>query len=100
MFFPFHVFLCNPFFSIDCGRMQDIELMHMRYALESTILALGTMERTTSDERTNLYHMALCHLKDLSNHLEAIKNIPRKVECGLPLTKLFFLFSTLVFSFG
>lgn len=63
--------------------MQDIELMHMRYALESTIFALGAVERTVSDERTSRQEVALCHLKDLRNHLEAIASIPRKVICGL-----------------
>ncbi|XP_034920616.1 uncharacterized protein [Populus alba] len=60
-------------------RMQDIELMHMRYALESTVLALGVMERCTTDERQSHHQVALCHLKDLRNHLEAITNIPRKI---------------------
>lgn len=63
--------------------MQDIELMHMRYALDSTIFALGAMERTVSDERASRHQVALCHLKDLRNHLEAIASIPRKVKCGL-----------------
>ncbi|XVE53696.1 hypothetical protein DITRI_Ditri03aG0023300 [Diplodiscus trichospermus] len=59
-------------------RMQDIELMHMRYALESTVLALGAMERSmTGDKET--HQVALCHLQDLKNHLAAIKNIPRKI---------------------
>ncbi|KAH9761013.1 zinc finger FYVE domain-containing protein [Citrus sinensis] len=60
-------------------RMQDIELMHMRYALDSTIFALGAMERTVSDERASRHQVALCHLKDLRNHLEAIASIPRKI---------------------
>ncbi|XP_037495181.1 uncharacterized protein LOC105638290 [Jatropha curcas] len=60
-------------------RMQDIELMHMRYALESIILALGIMERSTNDEKESHHQSALCHLKDLKNHLEAITNIPRKI---------------------
>lgn len=72
-----------PFFFCLCvfDRMQDIELMHMRYALESTVLALGVMERCTTDERQSHLQVALCHLKDLRNHLEAITNIPRKVIC-------------------
>ncbi|KAH7574212.1 hypothetical protein JRO89_XS03G0265900 [Xanthoceras sorbifolium] len=60
-------------------RMQDIELMHMRYTLESTVLALGAMERSMSDENASHHQVALCHLKDLRNHLEAITNIPRKI---------------------
>lgn len=63
--------------------MQDIELMHMRYTLESTVLALGAMERTSSGERASHHQVALFHLKDLRNHLEAITNIPRKVICRL-----------------
>ncbi|XP_022729138.1 uncharacterized protein LOC111284627 isoform X2 [Durio zibethinus] len=59
-------------------RMQDIELMHMRYALESTVLALGAMERSMTGEKET-YQVALYHLQDLKNHLAAIKNIPRKI---------------------
>lgn len=51
----------------------------MRYALESTVLALGAMERIISDEKGTLQQVALCHLKDLRNHLDAISNLPRKV---------------------
>eukprot|EP00257_Ricinus_communis_P015242 XP_015573117.1 uncharacterized protein LOC8271234 [Ricinus communis] len=60
-------------------RMQDIELMHMRYALESIVLALGVVGRYMTDERESHQQAALCHLKDLRNHLEAITNIPRKI---------------------
>ncbi|KAK3212905.1 hypothetical protein Dsin_017611 [Dipteronia sinensis] len=60
-------------------RMQDVELMHMRYTLESTVLALGAMERSTSDENASHHQVALCQLKDLRNHMEAITNIPRKI---------------------
>ncbi|XP_052210694.1 uncharacterized protein LOC127813651 [Diospyros lotus] len=60
-------------------RMQDIELMHMRYALEFAVHALGAMERSMSDETGSHQQMALCYLKDLRNHLEAISDIPRKI---------------------
>lgn len=60
--------------------MQDIELMHMRYVLESTVLALGAMERKMTDEKER-HQVALSYLKDLGNHLEAITNVPRKVIC-------------------
>ncbi|XP_030548723.1 uncharacterized protein LOC115753985 isoform X2 [Rhodamnia argentea] len=60
-------------------RMQDIELMHMRYALESTVLALGVMEKTVHKELEDHGQVALHHLKDLRNHLEAIKYVPRKI---------------------
>lgn len=59
-------------------RVQDIELMHMRYALESTVLALGAMRRKITDEKER-HQVALCYLKDLGSHLEAIANIPRKI---------------------
>ncbi|EOY29640.1 Zinc finger FYVE domain-containing protein 26 isoform 2 [Theobroma cacao] len=59
-------------------RMQDIELMHMRYALESTVLALGAMGRSMNGEKET-HQVALCHLQDLKNHLAGIKNIPRKI---------------------
>ena len=50
----------------------------MRYCLESTLHALGTMEKGTDGE-INEYGAALLHLKDLKNHLEAISTVPRKV---------------------
>ncbi|KAK3027037.1 hypothetical protein RJ639_041192 [Escallonia herrerae] len=59
-------------------RLQDVELMHMRYALESVVLALGAMGSSITDERRS-HQMALGYLKDLRNHLEAIKNVPRKI---------------------
>ena len=58
--------------------MKDVELMHMRYAMESAVLALGAMGNSKSNE-VKSHQMALCYLKDLSIHLEAINNIPRKV---------------------
>lgn len=63
----------------DSERMQDVELMHMRYALESTVSALEVMGRSVADVKES-YQVALCYLKDLRNHLEAISIIPRKVE--------------------
>ncbi|KAG5045249.1 hypothetical protein JHK82_014634 [Glycine max] len=60
-------------------RKQDIELMHMRYALESTVLALGAMERSVSGEVETHQDLPLFHLKDLQNHLDAISNLPRKI---------------------
>ncbi|KAI3728271.1 hypothetical protein L6452_16904 [Arctium lappa] len=59
-------------------RMKDVELMHMRYAMESAVLALGAMGNSKNNE-VKSYQMALCYLKDLSIHLEAINNIPRKI---------------------
>lgn len=78
-----YLFILNTFSEFVLDRMQDTELMHMRYALESTVLALVAMERTSSGERASHHQLALCHLKDLRNHLEAITNIPRKVISGL-----------------
>ncbi|CAI9094379.1 OLC1v1030104C1 [Oldenlandia corymbosa var. corymbosa] len=59
-------------------RMQDIELMHMRYALESAVFALGTMENCTNVQATGS-EIALAYLRDLKNHLDAIRNVPRKI---------------------
>ncbi|KAL5144990.1 LINE-1 retrotransposable element ORF2 protein [Glycine soja] len=53
--------------------------MHMRYALESTVLALGAMERSVSGEVETHQDLPLFHLKDLQNHLDAISNLPRKI---------------------
>ncbi|WCJ29790.1 hypothetical protein M5689_011402 [Euphorbia peplus] len=60
-------------------RVQDIELMHMRYALESIVLALGAIGGSLTDEKESHHQAALCHLKDLRNHFEAITNISRKI---------------------
>ncbi|KAJ8763794.1 hypothetical protein K2173_003576 [Erythroxylum novogranatense] len=60
-------------------KLQDIELMRMRYALESIVLAIGVMERCANVEGQSHHRRALCHLKDLSNHLEAITSVPRKI---------------------
>jgi len=51
----------------------------MRYALESSVLALGAMERSMSDETETHQNVPLVHLKDLRSHLDAISNLPRKV---------------------
>lgn len=59
--------------------MQDIELMHMRYALESAVVALGAMEKSSTYERESQHQVSFCYLKDLQSHLEAINNVPRKV---------------------
>jgi zinc finger FYVE domain-containing protein 26 len=53
--------------------------MHMRYALESSVLALGAMERTMSGEIETHQNVPLVHLKDLRNHLDGISSLPRKV---------------------
>lgn len=59
--------------------MKDVELMHMRYAMESAVLALRAMGNSKNNE-VKSYQMALCYLKDLRIHLEAVTNIPRKVD--------------------
>lgn len=53
--------------------------MHMRYALEAIVLALGAMEEAVKDETDARHRVVFYHLKDLTIHLEAIKNVPRKV---------------------
>lgn len=63
---------------MSCGRIQDIELMHMRYALEATVLALGSMQ-STNENMNNHFQEAIIHLKKLQSHMESIENIPRKV---------------------
>lgn len=60
-------------------RIEDIELMHMRYALEAIVLALGAMEEAMKNETDASRRVIFYHLKDLTNHLESIKNVPRKV---------------------
>lgn len=60
--------------------MQDIELMHMRYALESAVFALGSMERSVGSELDNQCRIALSHLKDMQTHMESVSSAPRKVS--------------------
>ncbi|CAI0408532.1 unnamed protein product [Linum tenue] len=60
-------------------RMQDIELMHMRYALESVVLALTAIGRNIIEDGENSHRAALYHLKSLRTHLESVTNIPRKI---------------------
>ncbi|PWA99078.1 hypothetical protein CTI12_AA013230 [Artemisia annua] len=58
-------------------RMKDVELMHMQYTMESAVLALGAMGNINNEVKS--YQIAVCYLKDLRIHLEAINNIPRKI---------------------
>jgi hypothetical protein len=81
--------------------MHDIELMHMRYSLQSVVLALGEMEKCTGDGNECYYHKALSYLREMQNFMEAIKSSPRKVGSSVIcsysgalffLAKTFFLF--------
>ncbi|TVU34358.1 hypothetical protein EJB05_16190, partial [Eragrostis curvula] len=60
-------------------RIHDIELMHMRYALQSVALALGEMEKSTEDGNECHYHKAVTYLREMQNFMEAINSSPRKV---------------------
>ncbi|WVZ69871.1 hypothetical protein U9M48_018593 [Paspalum notatum var. saurae] len=60
-------------------RMHDIELMHMRYCLQSVTLALGGMEKCAGDGNESYYHKALSYLREMQNFMEAIKSTPRKI---------------------
>lgn len=77
-------------------RMQDVELMHMRYALESAVLALGAMERCVGDENEYQFHLAMLYLKDLQNHLDGISNAPRKIFMISIITSLLHMDDTSV----
>ena len=78
--------------------MKDVELMHMRYAMESAVLALGAMGNSKNNE-VKSYQIAVCYLKDLIIHLEAINNIPRKVVyCPVCTIKLKSSIQFLVFT--
>ncbi|KAM3349757.1 hypothetical protein ACQJBY_022565 [Aegilops geniculata] len=60
-------------------RMHDIELMHMRYALQSVALSLGEMEKCAGDGNEHHYHIALSYLKEMRNFMEAIESTSRKI---------------------
>uniref|UniRef100_A0A0E0C463 ZFYVE26-like TPR repeats domain-containing protein n=1 Tax=Oryza meridionalis TaxID=40149 RepID=A0A0E0C463_9ORYZ len=61
-------------------KMHDIELMHMRYALQSAALSLGEMEKSAIDGNEHHYQIALSYLREMQSFMEAIKSTPRKVE--------------------
>lgn len=65
--------------------------MHMRYALEAIVLALGAMEKSMSDEIETHQDVPVFHLKDLQSHLDAISNLPRKVISFLMILSKFCL---------
>ncbi|EEC70995.1 hypothetical protein OsI_02662 [Oryza sativa Indica Group] len=60
-------------------RMHDIELMHMRYALQSAALSLGEMEKSAIDGNEHHYQIALSYLREMQSFMEAIKSTPRKI---------------------
>ncbi|KAL5558300.1 hypothetical protein UlMin_034511 [Ulmus minor] len=60
-------------------RMQDVELVNMRYVLESAVLALASMESSMECEKEGHVQVPFRHLKDLQSHLEAVTNVPRKI---------------------
>ncbi|GJM94022.1 hypothetical protein PR202_ga10633 [Eleusine coracana subsp. coracana] len=60
-------------------RIHDIELMHMRYALQSVALALGEMEKCSGDGTECHYHKAVSYLREMQNFMEAINSSPRKI---------------------
>jgi zinc finger FYVE domain-containing protein 26 len=53
--------------------------MHMRYALQSVVLALGEMEKSVDNGTGCHYHQAVSYLREMQNFMEAIKSVPRKV---------------------
>ncbi|KAL8139244.1 hypothetical protein V2J09_005265 [Rumex salicifolius] len=60
-------------------RIKDVELMHMRFALEHAALAIADMEKSDTEDAEKHIQKAFCLLKSLRNHIEAINNIPCKV---------------------
>lgn len=60
--------------------MRDIELIHMRYALDYAVMALGSMEKSVSDDQISYPQLSLSYLKQLRYHLEAVSTVPRKVN--------------------
>lgn len=83
MFFFLSDSISHLFIIFNCyvlHRLQDIGLMHMRYALESSVVALGVMERGLGEANEAQFHRAVCYLKDLQSHVEAVGSAPRKVR--------------------
>ncbi|XP_021746280.1 uncharacterized protein LOC110712151 isoform X1 [Chenopodium quinoa] len=60
-------------------RMQDGELIHMRYALDYAVMALGAMEKSVSDDQICYPQLSLRFLKELRHHLEAVNSVARKI---------------------
>ncbi|EPS72500.1 hypothetical protein M569_02257, partial [Genlisea aurea] len=59
-------------------RMQDIELIHMRYALEHAVIALVAMEENSTDG-TEIQQRSLSYLKEMKSHLDAMNDTSRKI---------------------
>lgn len=59
-------------------RMHDVELMHMRYAFESAVFALVSMERCSTATAKDR-ELTLWYLNELRSHLDAIHSNPRKI---------------------
>lgn len=61
--------------------MHDVELIHMRYALDYAVMALGAMEKSISDDQICYPQLSLSFLKELRHHLDAVNSVARKVIC-------------------
>ena len=59
--------------------MHDVELIHMRYALDYAVMALGAMEKSVLDEQLYYSQLSLSFLKEMRQHLEAVSSVARKV---------------------
>ncbi|KNA04878.1 hypothetical protein SOVF_195620 isoform A [Spinacia oleracea] len=60
-------------------RMHDVELIHMRYALDYAVMALGAMEKSISDDQICYPQLSLSFLKELRHHLDAVNSVARKI---------------------
>lgn len=59
--------------------MHDVELIHMRYALDYAVMAMGAMEKSISDDQICYPQLSLKFLRELRHHLEAVNSVARKV---------------------
>ncbi|XP_048494067.1 uncharacterized protein LOC104887752 isoform X2 [Beta vulgaris subsp. vulgaris] len=60
-------------------RMHDVELIHMRYALDYAVMAMGAMEKSISDDQICYPQLSLKFLRELRHHLEAVNSVARKI---------------------
>ncbi|KMT16908.1 hypothetical protein BVRB_2g043800 [Beta vulgaris subsp. vulgaris] len=60
-------------------RMHDVELIHMRYALDYAVMAMGAMEKSVSDDQICYPQLSLKFLRELRHHLEAVNSVARKI---------------------
>ncbi|KAJ1687936.1 hypothetical protein LUZ63_019326 [Rhynchospora breviuscula] len=69
-------------------RLRDIELVHMKYALESAIFSLSYIGRSSDNEEED-FQIAMSYLGEMQSHMESIQDFSRKVFMVIIVSSLF-----------